>query len=686
MQKYALKRYKIKQMFIFTLTKIAICYKILISVIFERIVVTMGLTLTEKILKAHLVDGEFVKGQEIGIRIDQTLTQDATGTMAYLEYEAMGVPRVRTEKSVAYIDHNTLQSGFENADDHRFIGSVCKKHGIYFSRPGNGICHQVHLERFGIPGKTLIGSDSHTPTGGGIGMIAIGAGGLDVAVAMGGGAYYITYPKIVKVNLTGKLSPWVSAKDVILEVLRRMSVKGGVGKVIEYCGEGVKTLTVPERATITNMGAELGATTSIFPSDETTLAFLKAQDRADVWSELKADDDAVYDEQIDIDLSQLVPLAACPHSPDNVKSVNEIGKLKIDQVCIGSCTNSSYVDMMKVAHILKGKTVDPSVSLAIAPGSKQVLNMIAENGALADMIAAGARILESACGPCIGMGQSPNSKGISLRTFNRNFEGRSGTKDGQIYLVSPELAAVSALTGYLTDPRTLGDMPEFKLPEHFKINDNMVVPPADEADMDSVEVLRGPNIKPFPQTSPLDDSIDCQVSLKVGDNITTDHIMPAGAKILPLRSNIPAISQHCFTVCDEDFPRRAKNMGKSIIVGGSNYGQGSSREHAALAPLYLGIKAVLVKSFARIHRANLINAGILPLTFVNEADYDKINQGDEIVLADVRADVEADMSKLTVVNKTTGVEIPVLCELTGRTKDIILAGGLLDYTREQLSK
>lgn len=673
-------------MFIFTLTKIAICYKILISVIFERIVVTMGLTLTEKILKAHLVDGEFVKGQEIGIRIDQTLTQDATGTMAYLEYEAMGVPRVRTEKSVAYIDHNTLQSGFENADDHRFIGSVCKKHGIYFSRPGNGICHQVHLERFGIPGKTLIGSDSHTPTGGGIGMIAIGAGGLDVAVAMGGGAYYITYPKIVKVNLTGKLSPWVSAKDVILEVLRRMSVKGGVGKVIEYCGEGVKTLTVPERATITNMGAELGATTSIFPSDETTLAFLKAQDRADVWSELKADDDAVYDEQIDIDLSQLVPLAACPHSPDNVKSVNEIGKLKIDQVCIGSCTNSSYVDMMKVAHILKGKTVDPSVSLAIAPGSKQVLNMIAENGALADMIAAGARILESACGPCIGMGQSPNSKGVSLRTFNRNFEGRSGTKDGQIYLVSPEMAAVSALTGYLTDPRTLGDMPEFKLPEHFKINDNMVVPPADEADMDSVEVLRGPNIKPFPQTSPLDDSIDCQVSLKVGDNITTDHIMPAGAKILPLRSNIPAISQHCFTVCDEDFPRRAKNMGKSIIVGGSNYGQGSSREHAALAPLYLGIKAVLVKSFARIHRANLINAGILPLTFVNEADYDKINQGDEIVLADVRADVEADMSKLTVVNKTTAVEIPVLCELTGRTKDIILAGGLLDYTREQLSK
>ena len=646
----------------------------------------MGLTLTEKILKAHLVDGEFVKGGEIGIRIDQTLTQDATGTMAYLEYEAMGVPRVKTEKSVAYIDHNTLQSGFENADDHRFIGSVCKKHGVYFSRPGNGICHQVHLERFGIPGKTLIGSDSHTPTGGGIGMIAIGAGGLDVAVAMGGGAYYITYPQVVKVNLTGKLSPWVSAKDVILEVLRRISVKGGVGKVMEYCGEGVKTLSVPERATITNMGAELGATTSIFPSDEVTKAFLKAQDRGEVWTELKADDDAVYDEVIDIDLGALVPQAACPHSPDNVKNMEEIGKLKIDQVCIGSCTNSSYVDMMKVAYILKGKTVDPSVSLAIAPGSKQVLNMLASNGALATMIDAGARILESACGPCIGMGQAPNSAGVSLRTFNRNFLGRSGTKDGQIYLVSPETAAASALTGYLTDPRTLGEMPDIKVPDQFKINDNMVVAPASVEEMDSVEVLRGPNIKPYPETAPLVDSIGCQVSLKVGDNITTDHIMPAGAKILPLRSNIPAISQHCFTVCDEDFPRRAKNMGKSIIVGGSNYGQGSSREHAALAPLYLGIKAVLVKSFARIHRANLINAGILPLTFVNEADYDKISQGDEIAIENVRADIEAGKTQLTVKNKTTGDEIAVLCELTGRTKDIILAGGLLDYTREQLSK
>lgn len=644
----------------------------------------MGLTLTEKILKAHLVDGEMVKGKEIGIKIDQTLTQDATGTMAYLEFEAMGVPRVKTERSVAYIDHNTLQNGFENADDHRFIGSVAKKHGIYFSRPGNGICHQVHLERFGIPGKTLIGSDSHTPTGGGIGMIAIGAGGLDVAVAMGGGAYYITCPKVVKVELKGKLSPWVAAKDVILEVLRRLSVKGGVGKVIEYCGEGVKTLSVPERATITNMGAELGATTSIFPSDEITREFLKAQQREDVWTELSADADAVYDEELTINLSELEPLAACPHSPDNVKSVNEIGKIKIDQVCIGSCTNSSLMDMLKVAHILKGKTVHPDVSLSIAPGSKQVLNMLAENGALSVMIDAGARILESACGPCIGMGQSPNSKGISLRTFNRNFEGRSGTKDGQIYLVSPEVAAASAIAGVFTDPRELGDMPQFKLPEVFKINDNMIVPPIAEADMDSVEILRGPNIKPFPETSPLDASIDAGVSLKVGDNITTDHIMPAGAKILPLRSNIPAISQHCFTICDEQFPARAKEMGKSIIVGGSNYGQGSSREHAALAPLYLGIKAVLVKSFARIHRANLINAGILPLTFVNEADYDAVSQGNELVLDNVRAEIEAGKSELTVLNKTTGKEIPVLCELSGRTKDIILAGGLLDYTRESM--
>ena len=645
---------------------------------------TKGLTLTEKIIKNHIVDGEMIKGTEIGLRIDQTLTQDATGTMAYLEFEAMGVPRVKTERSVAYIDHNTLQSGFENADDHRFIGSVAKKHGIYFSRPGNGICHQVHLERFGVPGKTLIGSDSHTPTGGGIGMIAIGAGGLDVAVAMGGGAYYITMPKIVKVELTGKLNPWVAAKDVILEVLRRLSVKGGVGKVIEYCGEGVKTLSVPERATITNMGAELGATTSIFPSDEITKQFLKAQKREEVWVELSADPDAEYDEELTINLSELAPLAACPHSPDNIKSVEEIGPMKMDQVCIGSCTNSSLLDMMKVAHILKGKTVHPDVSLSIAPGSKQVLNMLAENGALAIMIDAGARILESACGPCIGMGQSPNSKGISLRTFNRNFEGRSGTKDGQIYLVSPELAAVSAIAGVLTDPRTLGEMPDFQLPEEFIINDNMIALPVDEKDMDSVEILRGPNIKPFPETAPLQETIDCGCSLKVGDNITTDHIMPAGAKILPLRSNIPAISNYCFTVCDEQFPERAKSMGQSIIVGGVNYGQGSSREHAALAPLYLGVKAVLVKSFARIHRANLINAGILPLTFVNEADYENIAEGDKLVIEGVRESVINGVTELTVVNKTNGKEIPVLCELTGRTKDIMLAGGLLDYTRESL--
>ncbi len=640
----------------------------------------MGLTLTEKILQAHLVDGKMEKGSEIGIRIDQTLTQDATGTMAYLEFEAMGVDRVKTERSVAYIDHNTLQSGFENADDHRFIGSVCKKHGIYFSRPGNGICHQVHLERFGAPGKTLIGSDSHTPTGGGIGMIAIGAGGMDVAVAMGGGAYYITCPKVVKVNLSGKLKPWVSAKDVILEVLRRLSVKGGVGKVMEYCGEGLKTLSVPERATITNMGAELGATTSIFPSDEVTQKFLKAQGREDVYIPLSADDDAVYDEQVDINLSELVPLAACPHSPDNVKSVEEIGRLKIDQVCIGSCTNSSLMDMMKVAYILKGKTVHPDVSLSIAPGSKQVLNMLAQNGALAIMIDAGARILESACGPCIGMGQSPNSKGISLRTFNRNFEGRSGTKDGQIYLVSPEMAALSALTGYLSDPRELGEMPEFTMPEEFIVNDNMIEPPVDAADMDKVEILRGPNIKPFPVAEALADTIDAGVSLKVGDNITTDHIMPAGAKILPLRSNIPKISEYCFAVCDETFHDRALSMGKSIIIGGSNYGQGSSREHAALAPLYLGVKAVITKSFARIHMANLINAGILPLTFENEKDYDSIDQGDELVIENVEKQFRAS-DRIKVLNKTKGTEFTAILTASDRQRDMLVAGGLLNYTK-----
>ena len=641
----------------------------------------MGDTLAQKLIRSHLVSGNMTVGEEIGLRIDQTLTQDATGTMAYLEFEAIGVPRVRTERSVAYIDHNTLQTGFENADDHRYIQTVCKKHGLYFSRPGNGICHQVHLERFGIPGKTLIGSDSHTPTGGGIGMLAFGAGGLDVAVAMGGGTYYITMPRMVRINLTGKLSPWVAAKDVILEVLRRMSVKGGVGKIVEYGGEGVKTLSVPERATITNMGAELGASTSIFPSDEITREFMKAQGREADWVALAPDEDAVYDEVIDIDLSALRPLAACPHSPDAVKAVEDIGPIAVDQCCIGSCTNSSLMDMLKVAAILKGKTVHPNVSLSIAPGSKQVYNMLAENGALADLIAAGARILECACGPCIGMGQSPNSKGVSLRTFNRNFEGRSGTADGQVYLVSPETAAVSALTGVFTDPRTMGEMPSITMPDSFLINDNMIVEPAPEEEMDSVEIVRGPNIKPFPKTAPLADNITANVLLKVEDNITTDHIMPAGAKILPLRSNIPAISEHCFVRCDPEFPARCHKEGSGFIIGGSNYGQGSSREHAALAPLYLGIKAVIVKSFARIHVANLINAGILPLTFKNEADYDAISLGDRLSLPDVRRRLE-NKQPIVLKNETTGAEMELVSNFSDRQIAMLLAGGLLDYTRE----
>lgn len=642
----------------------------------------MGLTLAQKLIKSHLVEGEMIPGQEIGLKIDQTLTQDATGTMAYLEFEAMGVDRVKTERSVAYIDHNTLQTGFENADDHRYIQTVTKKHGIYFSRPGNGICHQVHLERFGIPGKTLIGSDSHTPTGGGIGMLAMGAGGMDVAVAMGGGTYYIPMPTMTRINLTGYLKPWVSAKDVILEVLRRMTVKGGVGKIIEYGGEGVKTLSVPERATITNMGAELGATTSIFPSDEITLAFLKAQDRADDWTEILPDPDAQYDEVIDIDLCALEPMAACPHMPDKVKTTEEIGKIKVDQVAIGSCTNSSFVDMMKVAKILKGKTVCPTVSLCIAPGSKQVLNMLAMNGALGDMIGAGARILESACGPCIGMGQSPNSGGISLRTFNRNFEGRSGTKDAGIYLVSPEVAAASALTGYLTDPRDLGEAPTVEMPEHFTINDNMIEPPASPEEAASIEVLRGPNIKPFPKTEPLPESITAKAVLKVGDNITTDHIMPAGAKILPYRSNIPHLSQFCFGVCDESFPERIKAEGKGIIIGGANYGQGSSREHAALVPLYLGVKAVITKSFARIHVANLVNAGILPFAFANEADYDHIDQMDQLELADIRTAMENN-TPVVLKNLTKNEEYPLdASHLSARQRAMLLCGGLLDYTRE----
>ncbi len=641
----------------------------------------MGYTLSQKIIKNHLVCGEMVTGNEIGIRIDQTLTQDATGTMAYLELEAMGIDRVKTELSVAYIDHNTLQTGFENADDHRFIQSVCKKRGVRFSRPGNGICHQVHLERFGIPGKTLIGSDSHTPTGGGIGMLAMGAGGLDVAVAMGGGEYYITMPKMLKINLTGKLSPWVAAKDVILEVLRILSVKGGVGKIVEYCGEGVKTLSVPERATITNMGAELGATTSIFPSDDITKAFLEAQGRGEDWVELLPDEDAVYDEVIEINLSELVPMAAMPHMPDNVKPVTEIGQIKVDQVSIGSCTNSSLSDMLKVAAILKGKKVAPNVSLSIAPGSKQVLSMLATCGALTDIIDAGARILESACGPCIGMGQSPNSAGVSLRTFNRNFEGRSGTADAGIYLVSPEVAAASAITGYLTDPRTLGDAPAILMPNKFLINDNMVELPATPEEAKDVEVLYGPNIKPFPDSNVLTDEIAAPAILKVGDNITTDHIMPAGAKILPYRSNIPFLSQFCFKQCDENFAENCKAAGKGFIIGGTNYGQGSSREHAALVPLYLGIKAVITKSFARIHAANLINAGIMPLTFKNADDYEKIDQGDSLVLRDVFAGLDA--GELILRNETKGIDIPLVGVFTDRQKDILKAGDLLQYTKNK---
>ena len=641
----------------------------------------MGMTIAEKILKAHLVDGEMAPGQEIGLKIDQTLTQDATGTMAYLQFEAIGVDQVKTERSVAYIDHNTLQSGFENADDHKYIGTVAKKHGIYYSKAGNGICHQVHLERFGAPGKTLIGSDSHTPTGGGIGMLAIGAGGLDVAVAMGGGAYHINMPKMLRVNLTGSLPAWVSAKDVILKVLQMLSVKGGVGKIVEYAGPGVASLTVPERATITNMGAELGATTSIFPSDEVTREFLKAQGRLEDWKPLASDPDAQYDEEIDIDLSSLEPLAACPHSPDNVKPISELAGQKIDQVCIGSCTNSSYLDLMRVASILKGRVVADNVSLAIAPGSKQVYNMLAKNGALADIIAAGARVLECACGPCIGMGQAPNSAGISLRTFNRNFEGRSGTADGQIYLVSPETAAASALTGVFTDPRSLGKEHAIPMPQTFLINDNMIIAPASPEEAKDVKILRGPNIKPFPTTTALPDSVEAKALLKVGDNITTDHIMPAGAKILPYRSNIPYLSNFCFTVCDKEFPARAKEYGKGIIIGGQNYGQGSSREHAALVPLYLGIKAVLAKSFARIHCANLANAGIVPLSFEDEADYDRIDQMDDLALPNLRAELKQNQP-ITVEDKTKGFTIHAHAQLTKRQRDMVLAGGLLNYTKE----
>ena len=641
----------------------------------------MGLTLAQKIIKSHLVSGDMTPGTEIALRIDQTLTQDATGTMAYLEFEAIGIPRVRTKLSVAYIDHNTLQSGFENADDHRYIQSVAKKYGIRFSRPGNGICHQVHLERFGVPGMTLIGSDSHTPTCGGIGMLAFGAGGLDVAVAMGGGEYYITMPKMIKVNLTGKLSPYVSAKDVSLEILRILSVKGGVGYIIEWGGEGIKTLSVPERATITNMGTELGATTSIFPSDEITLEFLRAQGREDAYTPLCSDEDAVYDRIIDIDLSALKPLLACPHSPDNIKSAKDLEGTKVDQVCIGSCTNSSLRDMLRVASILKGKKVKDSVSLSISPGSRQVLTMLSECGALSDMIDAGARILECACGPCIGMGFSPNSGGVSLRTFNRNFEGRSGTRDASVYLVSPELAAISAIKGVIADPTDLEEYESIEMPEKFKINDSAIILPESEDKAHEVEILRGPNIKPFPNSNPMTDTISATLTLKVGDNITTDHIMPAGAKILPYRSNIPYLSKFCFGVCDEKFAEKALANGSTFIVGGENYGQGSSREHAALVPLYLGVRAVIAKSFARIHAANLINAGIIPLTFKNPEDYEKLTQEDKLELTDVFEGVKS--GNITLKDTTTGAEIPLVCSFTERQIDILTAGGLLPYTREK---
>ena len=644
------------------------------------------MNLTQKILSAHLLSGRLNPGEEISIRIDQTLTQDSTGTMCYLQFEAMGIGRVKTRKSVAYIDHNTLQTGFENADDHQYIQTVTRKHGIYCSKPGNGICHQVHLERFGVPGMTLLGSDSHTPTGGGIGMLAIGAGGLDVAVAMGGGAYYLTCPKVVGIRLTGRLPYAVAAKDIILEVLRRLSVKGGVGRVMEYIGEGVSTLTVPERATIANMGAELGATTSVFPSDEVTRAFLRAQGREQDFTPLAADADAAYDEIVDIDLNTLVPLVARPHMPDNVVSVEEAGPLKVDQVFIGSCTNSSYQDMMRVARILKGKSVHPEVSLVIGPGSKQVLTMLARNGALADMIGAGARILESACGPCIGMGQSPKTNAVSVRTNNRNFYARSGTASAGIYLTSCETAAVTALTGVLTDPRCLDLDLTVEMPETFEVNDNLVIPPVPEGEEEAAQVVRGPNIKPFPLGHDLEDTVSGTVLLKMEDNITTDHIMPSNAKLLPFRSNIPHLSNFCLTPVDETFPARAKEAGGGMLVAGANYGQGSSREHAALVPLYLGIRAVAAKSFARIHQANLINNGILPLTFENEGDYDRIDQGDSLELPGIREKIAAGEERLTLRNVTKNESYSMLMPLTERQRGMILAGGLINFIRARAAE
>jgi len=637
----------------------------------------MGLTVTEKIIKEHLVVGRLVRGEEIGLRIDQTLTQDSTGTMAYLQFEALGIDRVRTKKSVAYVDHNMLQTGPENADDHLYIQSIAKKYGIYFSKAGNGICHQVHLERFGEPGKTLLGSDSHTPTCGGLGMLGFGAGGLDVAVAMAGGEYYITMPRIVKVELSGKLRPGVSAKDIILEVLRRYKVKGGLNKVFEYTGEGIKYLTVPERATITNMGAELGATTSIFPSDEETYRFLKAQGREKDYIRIEADHDAFYDEEIKIDLNKLEPLIACPHSPDNVVPVSSLDRIKVNQVAIGSCTNSSYMDLMKVASILDGKTIAEDVSLVISPGSKQVLSMLAENGALAKLISAGARILESACGPCIGMGQAPNTEGVSLRTFNRNFKGRSGTFSAKVYLASPEVAAVSALTGYITSLEKYKKDIDVKMPERFLINDNLIISPAENGR--EVEIIRGPNIKPFPRAKAIEGDIGGRVLIKVGDDITTDHIMPSNAKLLPYRSNIPYLSDYCLVPCDPEFPKRAKEFGGGIIIGGHNYGQGSSREHTALVPLYLGVKAIIAKSFARIHRQNLINNGILPLTFSNEEDYDGIDIYDELIIENTLTQMEGD--RIKVKNITKGEEYALILNVTNRQRDILKSSGLLNYIK-----
>jgi aconitate hydratase len=643
----------------------------------------MPQTIAQKILEEHLVEGRLVAGEEIGLRIDQTLTQDATGTMSYLQFEAMGIPRVKTKLSVSYVDHNMLQTGFENADDHRFLQSIAAKHGIYFSRPGNGICHQVHLERFSQPGTTLLGSDSHTPTSGGMGALAIGAGGLDVAVAMGGGPFYLVVPKFVGVELRGKLPPWVTAKDIILEMLRRLTVKGGVGRIFEYCGEGVAQLSVPERATITNMGAELGATTSIFPSDERTREYLRAQGREAAWRPLAADAGAIYDEHVSIDLDKLEPLIAQPSSPDNVVPVHSIQGTKVAQVAVGSCTNSTFHDLMVVAAVLRGRTVHPEVSMVVTPGSRQVFEMISRASGLTEMISAGARILESSCGPCIGMGQAPPTCGVSIRTFNRNFPGRSGTPNDRVYLASPETAVACAVNGAITDPRKLGDYPQIAWPEQYLLDDRMVLTPSPKPE--SVEILRGPNIKPLPIAKLLADRVDCRLLLKVGDNISTDAIMPAGAKILPLRSNIPAIAEHVFASIDPAFVKRAKEAGGGFVVGGCNYGQGSSREHAALAPMYLGVQAVIAKSFARIHRANLINSGILPLVFENEADYDRVEQGDQLEINGVQQAL-ASGEFLTVKNVTQRYEFRAKHNLSERQRRILLAGGLLNYVRRQLGR